>query len=154
MLSARARADCLKRDWGEDAASKRRWLFWLHMLYGGGMGDGNMHRHSDLPTLERSAEVQGAMDIVRYETATGARTVLVLARQLVPPGIYILEVEADVAEANVAKVANGPRANTKNMSCKWTGFRGPSKAAKERRIESKKRRGEAKKMRRAAHPSE
>ena len=30
----------------------------------------------------------------------------------------------------------------------------PSKAAKERRIESKKRRGEAKKMRRAAHPSE
>ncbi len=30
----------------------------------------------------------------------------------------------------------------------------PSKAAKERRIESKKRRGEAKKMRRAVHPSE
>ena len=21
------------------------------LLYGGGMGDGNMHRHSDLPTL-------------------------------------------------------------------------------------------------------
>jgi len=37
-------------------------------------------------TLERSAEVEGAMDIVRYETATGARTVMVSARQLVPPG--------------------------------------------------------------------
>jgi len=37
-------------------------------------------------TLERSAEVQGAMDIVRYETATGARTVMVSARQLVPAG--------------------------------------------------------------------
>jgi len=37
-------------------------------------------------TLERSAEVEGAMDIVRYETVTGARTVMVAARQLVPAG--------------------------------------------------------------------
>jgi len=37
-------------------------------------------------TLERSAEVEGAMDIVRYETATGARTVMVAARLLVPAG--------------------------------------------------------------------
>jgi dipeptidyl-peptidase-4 len=37
-------------------------------------------------TLERSAEVEGAMDIVRYETATGARSVMVAARQLVPAG--------------------------------------------------------------------
>ena len=37
-------------------------------------------------TLERSPEVPGAMDIVRYETATGARTVMVSARQLVPAG--------------------------------------------------------------------
>jgi len=37
-------------------------------------------------TLERSPEVEGAMDIVRYETATGARTVMVAARRLVPAG--------------------------------------------------------------------
>ena len=37
-------------------------------------------------TLERSADVQGAMDIVRYETASGSRSVMVSARQLVPPG--------------------------------------------------------------------
>jgi dipeptidyl-peptidase-4 len=37
-------------------------------------------------TLERSAEVEGAMDIVRYETATGARSVMVSARRLVPAG--------------------------------------------------------------------
>jgi len=36
--------------------------------------------------LERSAEVQGATDIVRYEPTTGARTVMVSARQLVPAG--------------------------------------------------------------------
>jgi len=37
-------------------------------------------------TLERSADMQGATDIVRYETASGARSVMVAARQLVPPG--------------------------------------------------------------------
>ena len=37
-------------------------------------------------TLERSPEVEGAMDIVRYETATGARSVMVSARQLIPAG--------------------------------------------------------------------
>ncbi len=37
-------------------------------------------------TLERSPDVQGAMDIVRYETATGARSVMVSARQLTPAG--------------------------------------------------------------------
>ena len=37
-------------------------------------------------TLERSPDVDGAMDIVRYETATGARSVMVSARQLVPAG--------------------------------------------------------------------
>jgi dipeptidyl-peptidase-4 len=35
-------------------------------------------------TVEPSALVPGAQDIVRYETATGARSVLVSARQLVP----------------------------------------------------------------------
>jgi len=37
-------------------------------------------------TVERSTEVQGGMDVVRYETATGARSVLVSARALVPQG--------------------------------------------------------------------
>jgi dipeptidyl-peptidase-4 len=37
-------------------------------------------------TLEPSALVPGASDIVRYETATGARSVLVSARQLIPRG--------------------------------------------------------------------
>ncbi len=37
-------------------------------------------------TIEPSALVPGAQDIVRYETATGARTVLVSARQLIPNG--------------------------------------------------------------------
>ncbi|MGH7537845.1 MAG: S9 family peptidase [Gemmatimonadales bacterium] len=37
-------------------------------------------------TLEPSAVVPGATDIVRYETATGARTILVSARQLIPSG--------------------------------------------------------------------
>jgi dipeptidyl-peptidase-4 len=35
-------------------------------------------------TVEPSALVPGAQDIVRYETATGARSVLVSARQLIP----------------------------------------------------------------------
>jgi dipeptidyl-peptidase-4 len=38
-------------------------------------------------TLEPSALVPGSSDIVRYETGTGARTVLVSARQLTPPGM-------------------------------------------------------------------
>ena len=37
-------------------------------------------------TVEPSAAVHGGSDIVRYETATGARSVLISARQLVPPG--------------------------------------------------------------------
>jgi len=37
-------------------------------------------------TVERSADVPGASEIVRYETATGARRVLVSARQLTPAG--------------------------------------------------------------------
>jgi dipeptidyl-peptidase 4 len=37
-------------------------------------------------TLEPSALVPGASDIVRYETATGARSVLISARQLIPKG--------------------------------------------------------------------
>src|SRR2546430_10023805 len=37
-------------------------------------------------TVEPSADPRGGSDIVRYETATGARTVYVTARQLVPAG--------------------------------------------------------------------
>jgi dipeptidyl-peptidase-4 len=37
-------------------------------------------------TLEPSPSVEGARDLVRYETATGARSVLVAAERLVPPG--------------------------------------------------------------------
>src|SRR2546422_4588394 len=37
-------------------------------------------------TVEPSSTVQGASDIVHYETATGARSVLVSARQLIPSG--------------------------------------------------------------------
>src|SRR5256886_11423241 len=37
-------------------------------------------------TVEPSTSVPGASDIVRYETATGARSVLVSARQLIPSG--------------------------------------------------------------------
>jgi dipeptidyl-peptidase-4 len=37
-------------------------------------------------TIEPSALVPGAQDLARYETATGARTVLVSARQLIPSG--------------------------------------------------------------------
>ncbi|HEX8694966.1 MAG TPA: S9 family peptidase [Longimicrobium sp.] len=45
-------------------------------------------------TLERSEQVQGARDIVRYRTETGARDVYVSARQLVPAGAQAaLEVE-------------------------------------------------------------
>ncbi|MGH7613274.1 MAG: S9 family peptidase [Gemmatimonadales bacterium] len=45
------------------------------------MGGGSAHT-----TVEPSALVPGAADIVRYETATGARSVLVSARQLMPRG--------------------------------------------------------------------
>src|SRR6266581_7881981 len=37
-------------------------------------------------TVERSAAMPDAFDIVRYETATGARSVYISARQLVPSG--------------------------------------------------------------------
>ena len=37
-------------------------------------------------TVERSAAMQDAADIVRYETATGARSVFISARQLTPAG--------------------------------------------------------------------
>ncbi len=37
-------------------------------------------------TVEPSADLRGGSDIVRYETATGARTVYVTARQLAPAG--------------------------------------------------------------------
>src|SRR2546426_2114323 len=37
-------------------------------------------------TVEPSALVPGSSDLVRYVTATGARTVLVSARQLIPAG--------------------------------------------------------------------
>ena len=37
-------------------------------------------------TVEASADRQAASDIVRYETATGARSVYVSTRQLIPPG--------------------------------------------------------------------
>ena len=37
-------------------------------------------------TVEPSAAVQGAADIVRYETATGKRDVLVSASKMIPPG--------------------------------------------------------------------
>ncbi|HTY57726.1 MAG TPA: DPP IV N-terminal domain-containing protein, partial [Bacteroidota bacterium] len=36
--------------------------------------------------LERSASREGGRDLVRYETATGARTILVPSERLVPPG--------------------------------------------------------------------
>src|SRR5712691_7156691 len=37
-------------------------------------------------TVEKSAAIPDAFDIVRYETATGARSVYISARQLVPSG--------------------------------------------------------------------
>src|SRR6185436_13125905 len=37
-------------------------------------------------TVERSTSIEGASDIVRYETATGNRSVYISARQLVPSG--------------------------------------------------------------------
>src|SRR5256886_6627847 len=37
-------------------------------------------------TVEKSAAIPDASDIVRYETATGARSVYISARQLVPSG--------------------------------------------------------------------
>src|SRR3989442_14825431 len=37
-------------------------------------------------TVEPSADLHGGSDIVRYEPSTGARTVYVTARQLVPAG--------------------------------------------------------------------
>src|ERR1051326_4607208 len=39
-------------------------------------------------TVERSAAMQDAADIVRYETATGARSVFISARQLTPAGTH------------------------------------------------------------------
>jgi len=56
-------------------------------------------------TLEPSAEVQGAMDIVRYRAATGSRDVLVSARRLVPPGAATaLEVEDYAWSADGARL--------------------------------------------------
>jgi dipeptidyl-peptidase-4 len=37
-------------------------------------------------TLETSPEIQGAKDIVRYDTVTGARELLIPAAELIPPG--------------------------------------------------------------------
>src|SRR5207253_992022 len=37
-------------------------------------------------TVEPSEAVQGSLDIVRYETATGTRSIYVSARQLIPAG--------------------------------------------------------------------
>ncbi len=45
------------------------------------LGDGSAYT-----TLERSPDLDGARDIVRYETGTGKRSVLVPATRLVPPG--------------------------------------------------------------------
>lgn len=45
-----------------------------------------MGRGAFYTTVEPSALVPGASDIVRYETATGTRSVLVSARQLIPKG--------------------------------------------------------------------
>src|SRR5499426_1646415 len=36
--------------------------------------------------LEQSAAGKGALDIVRYDAATGAKTILVAAQSLTPPG--------------------------------------------------------------------
>src|SRR5688572_982045 len=45
-------------------------------------------------TLEPSPEVEGARDIVRYDTATGARSILVSAGRLVPHGTAALQIES------------------------------------------------------------
>jgi dipeptidyl-peptidase-4 len=37
-------------------------------------------------TVERSADYKGARDVVRYETSTGQRTLLIAASELIPPG--------------------------------------------------------------------
>jgi dipeptidyl-peptidase-4 len=58
------------RDFSSQSFGPARWM-------GGGVA---------YTTVEPSALVPGAADIVRYETATGARSVLVSARQLIPRG--------------------------------------------------------------------
>ena len=45
------------------------------------LGDGTAYT-----TVERAAGEAGGADIVRYDAATGARSVLIAAKQLIPPG--------------------------------------------------------------------
>ena len=54
-------------------------------------------------TLEKSASVADASDIVRYETATGNRSVYVSARQLVPSGASLAEGRAQHMPARAAR---------------------------------------------------
>ena len=68
-------ADMLKRAFQEHEFSGRffgpaRWL-----------EDGKAYT-----TVERSADYKGARDVVRYETSTGQRTLLIAASELIPPG--------------------------------------------------------------------
>ncbi|HET7464544.1 MAG TPA: S9 family peptidase [Longimicrobium sp.] len=69
------------RDFATEPFGPARWL-----------ADGNAYT-----TLEPSGEVQGAMDIVRYDAASGSRQVLVSARRLVPPGASAALTVADYA---------------------------------------------------------
>jgi dipeptidyl-peptidase-4 len=58
------------RDFASDRFGPARWI----------------ERGTAYTTVEPSEAMRGASDLVRYETATGARSVLISARRLIPPG--------------------------------------------------------------------
>jgi dipeptidyl-peptidase 4 len=71
------------------ASDMLRRLFTTRDFAGQSFGGGAVHWMSGgsaFATLEPSALVPGSSDLVRYETATGTRSILITARQLIPSG--------------------------------------------------------------------
>ena len=71
------------------ASDMLRRLFATRDFAGQSFGGGTVHWMSGgvaFATLEPSALVPGSSDLVRYEAATGTRSILITARQFIPPG--------------------------------------------------------------------
>ena len=59
-------------------------------------------------TVEKSAAMPDAFDIVRYETATGARSVYISARQLVPSGASEGSLSVGIVTSRYGAAENSP----------------------------------------------
>ncbi|MGE5742621.1 MAG: S9 family peptidase [Gemmatimonadota bacterium] len=71
------------------ASDMLRRLFATRDFAGQSFGGGTVHwmgGGAAFATLEPSALVPGSSDLVRYEAATGTRSILITARQFIPPG--------------------------------------------------------------------